>query len=124
MTRFARWQDWVAVAAGLYAALASIWTTPRTTASVTLLIVLGVLLIAGGVISLATPSSVSMEWVVAVLGALMFISPWVFRFASHAGPAWTAWITGIVGVIAGLWAVEPAMKSHRTSGGSLAAHMP
>src|SRR5690625_7895597 len=55
MKRWTRWQDWVAVAAGLYAALASIWTTPRTGATISLLIVLGVLMIAAGVWSLAAP---------------------------------------------------------------------
>jgi hypothetical protein len=123
MTRFARWQDWVALGAGLYAAVASIWTTPRTTPTVTVLLVLGALLVIGSAISLAAPESVSMEWVIAVLGVLLFISPWVMGFASDRGPAWTAWITGIVSVIAGLWAIEPAMKSHRfTTGGHIAAH--
>lgn len=123
MTRFARWQDWVALVAGLYAALASIWTTPRTTTTITVLIVLGALLVIGSGISLAVPGSASMEWAVAVVGALMFISPWVLAFTESRGPAWTAWITGGVAVIAGLWAIEPATKSHRfTSGGHLAAH--
>jgi len=123
MTRFARWQDWVALVAGLYAALASLWTTPRTTTTVTVLVVLGALLVIGSAISLAAPGSVSMEWVIAVLGVLLFISPWVLGFASDRGPAWTAWITGGVAVIAGLWAIEPATKSHRlTTGGHLAAH--
>lgn len=123
MKRWTRWQDWVAVAAGLYAALASIWTTPRTGASMSLMIVLGVLMIVAGLWSLAAPGSVAMEWILAVIGALLFLSPWFGAFAASAGPAWTAWICGAVGAIAGLWALAPAEKAHHASpGGQRAAH--
>lgn len=123
MKRWTRWQDWVAVAAGLCAALASIWTTPRTSASMSLMVVLGVLMIVAGLWSLAAPGSVTMEWILAALGALLFLSPWMGAFAGSAGPAWTAWICGAVGAIAGLWALAPAMKTHRASpGGHRAAH--
>jgi len=123
MERWTRWQDWVAVAAGLYAALASIWTTPRTGASMSLMIVLGVLMIVAGLWSLAAPGSVAMEWILAVIGALLFLSPWFGSFAGSAGPAWTAWICGAVGAIAGLWALAPAMKAHHASdGGPRTAH--
>lgn len=123
MKRWTRWQDWVAVAAGLYAALASIWTTPRTAASMSMMIVLGVLMIAAGLWSMAAPGMVSMEWIIAAIGALLFISPWVGGFAGNAGPAWTSWICGFVGAAAGLWALAPAEKAHKAShGGPRAAH--
>jgi len=123
MKRWTRWQDWVALAAGLYAALAVIWTTPRTSASVSMMIVLGILMIAACVWSLAAPGLMSMEWILAAIGALLFISPWVGGFAGNAGPAWTSWICGAVGLIAGLWALAPAMKAHNAShGGPHAAH--
>ncbi|WP_370517260.1 SPW repeat protein [Pseudactinotalea sp. HY160] len=111
------------MAAGLYAALASIWTTPRTGATVSLMIVLGVLMIIAGLWSLAAPGFVSMEWILAVLSALLFISPWVTSYAGMSGPAWTSWICGGVGVIAGLWALAPAEKVHHTThGGGQVAH--
>lgn len=123
MKRWTRWQDWVAVVAGLYAALASIWTTPRTGTTVSVLIVLGVLMIASGVWSLAAPGLVSMEWILAVLSALLFIAPWVTGYAGSPGPAWTSWICGAIGVIAGLWALAPAEKVHHmTHGGGQVAH--
>ena len=123
MKRWTRWQDWVAVAAGLYAALASIWTTPRTGATISLLIVLGVLMITAGVWSLAAPGLVTMTWILAVLSALLFISPWVFGFAGDPGPAWTSWACGGVGIIMGLWAIAPAEKvHHQTHGGGQVAH--
>ncbi|SEB94120.1 SPW repeat-containing protein [Paramicrobacterium humi] len=122
MKRWTRWQDWVAVAAGLYAALATIWTV-GTAASITLMIVLGVLMIIAGVWSVAVPKLVSMEWIVAVLGALLFISPWVAQYATHMGAAWTSWICGGVGVVTGLWALAPAMRmNHTTHGGTQMAH--
>jgi hypothetical protein len=31
-----------------------------------------------------------------VLGAILFIAPWLFGFADHATAAWNAWITGVV----------------------------
>jgi 4-hydroxybenzoate polyprenyltransferase len=111
MKKWTRWQDWVAVAAGLYAALATMWTTPAG-ASVAMMIVLGVLLIIAGLWSLAAPGMVAMEWVVAVLGALLFISPWVGGYATQMGVAWTSWICGAVGIIVGLWALAPAMQLH------------
>ncbi|WEG09338.1 SPW repeat protein [Microbacterium horticulturae] len=112
MKRWTRWQDWVAVAAGLYAALASIWTTPRTGTSMSLMIVFGVLMIAAGLWSLTAPGMVSMEWIVALFGALLFVSPWMGVYMHSMGPAWTSWICGGVGVVAGLWALAPAEKMH------------
>lgn len=117
MKRWTRWQDWVAVAAGLYAALVSIWMAPRAGAAMYMLLILGVLMIAAGVWSLAAPDVVSMEWVIAAIGVLLFISPWIGGFAGDPSSAWTAWICGAVGVIVGLWAIIPAMKAHKELGG-------
>lgn len=111
MKKWTRWQNWVAVAAGLYAALATMWTAPAG-ASVAVMIVLGVLLIIAGLWDLAVPRLVSMEWIEAVLGALLFISPWVAMYATSAGAAWSSWICGGVAIIVGLWAVRPAMQMH------------
>jgi len=123
MKKWARWQDWVAVAAGVYAALATIWTV-GTAASVTLMIVLGVLMIIAALWSVMMPRLVTMEWIVAVIGALLFISPWVAQYATNTGAAWTSWICGGVGVVTGLWALAPAleMRHHTGHGGAQPAH--
>lgn len=123
MKRWTRWQDWVAVAAGLYAALATSWTG-GTAASITLMIVLGVLMIIGGLWSVIVPKLVSMEWIVAVLGALLFISPWAGVYFTHGGAAWTSWICGGVGIVVGLWGMAPALKErhHTHTGGPRLAH--
>ncbi len=52
MKKWTRWQDWVTVVAGLYAALSVIWT-------------------------MAMPVTPVMEWVQAAFGALLFLSPWL-----------------------------------------------
>lgn len=123
MKKWTRWQDWVAVAAGLVAAVAGIMMAPGMGMSMTMMIVLGVLMIAAGVWSLAAPGLVSMEWILAAIGALLFISPWIGSYAGDAGPAWTSWICGVVCAVAGLWALVPAEKAHRSShGGPTAAH--
>jgi hypothetical protein len=112
MKRWTRWQDWVAVAAGLYAALSTLWT-PQFGSSMPMMIALGVLLAAAGVWNLAMPGLVAMEWVQAVIGALLVISPWVGNYSTSAGVAWTSWICGVIGVVVGLWAVQPAMRTHQ-----------
>ena len=111
MKKWTRWQDWVAVVAGLYVALSTLWT-PQTGASTSFMLVLGILLVAAGVWSLAMPGLVSMEWIHVVLGALLIISPFVGNYAMSAGAAWTSWIVGVIAVVVGLLAVQPAMRMH------------
>lgn len=111
MKRMTRWQDWIAVAAGLYAVWSPIWT-PQIGKSMAVLSVLGVLLLSVGLLNLAAPGMVAMEWIEAIIGALLFISPWVARFTPNLAVSWTAWICGGIGIIVGLWAVQPAMSLH------------
>ena len=111
MKKWTRWQDWVAVAAGLYVALSTIWIA-HTGASLPIMLVLGVLLVAAGLWSLAMPGLVSMEWIHVALGVLLIVSPWVGNYTSNAAASWTSWIAGVVALAAGLLAVQPAMKMH------------
>lgn len=111
MKKWIRWQDWVAVAAGAYVALSTIWTA-HMGASVAIMLVLGILLAAAGVWSLAMPGMVSMEWIHVALGVLLIISPWVGNYATSAGAAWTSWIAGAVALVVGLLGVQPAMRAH------------
>lgn len=112
MRKWTRWQDWVAVAAGLYAALATTWTKPAG-ASVALMIIFGVLLIIAGLWNLASPDMPWLAWVQAIIAALLFISPWIGVYANQAGTAWTSWICGGVGIIVSVWAIQPTMQMHR-----------
>lgn len=111
MKKWTRWQDWVAVVAGLYAALATLWTTPAG-ASLILMLVFGILLVASGVWNLAQPGMVVTEWVQLALGVLLFISPWIGFYAAQTGVAWTSWIAGAVALIVSALAIQPSSRVH------------
>ena len=106
MKRWTRWQDWATVAAGLVAALATIWVAPGGL-SIALMIVLGVLLIAAGLVNLAMPGLEWMEWVHGVIGVLLFVSPWAGMYAAHMGAAWFSWVCGGVAIIVAAWELVP-----------------
>ena len=109
MKTWTTWQNWVAVLAGLYAALAPIWTRTdgKTT---TTLIVLGVLTVIAGLINLSMPRMRSMEGAQGILGILLFISPWVLLFTGMTGIAATAFVCGAVTIIVTAWALPSVMK--------------
>lgn len=112
---WARWQDWVAAVVGAYTALSPIWTGTDQVAATTL-VVFGVLILLAALWSLAQPGAVYVEYVHAVLGVLLFISPWVFGYyTAFAGAAWTSWVVGVVTVALGLWAVPESSRIHRTA---------
>ncbi|GAA5069062.1 apolipoprotein N-acyltransferase [Thermocatellispora tengchongensis] len=113
--KWVRWQDWVAFAAGLVTALTPIWAAPDEARGTWALVVLGVLLAAGALWSLAVPEAVLSEWTHVVLGVLLFVSPWVFGFQDVAVAAWTAWIAGVLAVAAGLWVALPQVQSRRSA---------
>ena len=110
MKTWTKWQNWVAVAAGLYAALATIWTTTdgKTT---TTLIVLGVLIAIAGLMNLFAPRMRSMEGAQGILGILLFISPWVLAFTGLTGIAITAFVCGAVTIIVTAWVRPAGMKT-------------
>jgi hypothetical protein len=109
--KWTRWQDWVALVAGVYAILSPLWTTTLAVASGTL-ILLGVITALVALASLAEPEAMVVQWLMAAVGVVVFISPWVLHFASTTGMAWTAWIVGAVSFIAGLWALPASSKAH------------
>jgi energy-converting hydrogenase Eha subunit G len=107
-----RWQDWVALAIGVLTLLSPI-VVSTDTAALWSLIVFGVLIAGTALWSLAQPGSVASEYVHAVLGVLLFISPWVFGYSDLSGAAWTSWIAGVLTVAVGLAAVPAAQADHR-----------
>lgn len=83
----------------------------------------GVLLMASGIWNLMSPGQPVAEWVQMVLGALLFISPWLVGYTTHMGAAWTSWIAGGVALIVGVLALQPSMhKRADTHHGGAAAH--
>lgn len=113
VTSGGRWQDWAAVVIGAVVALSPLWTHTTTRAAWTM-VILGVLLAVAGVWSLSQPHSVTSEYVHMVLGAALFLAPWVLRYTSHSGAAWTSWIGGLLAILTGLIALPEANTAHRT----------
>ena len=113
MKQWTRWEDWVAIAAGLAVALSTLFLAPMG-ASVAIMVTLGVLLVISGVVNLAFPGMVAMEYVQGALGVLLIISPWVGGYAETMtfGAAWMSWICGAIAVVVAALAVRPSMKAH------------
>ncbi len=113
MKKWTRWEDWVAIAAGLAVALSTMFLPPMG-ASVAIMLTLGILLVASGVVNLAFPGMVAMEYVQGALGLLLIISPWVGGYADAMtfGAAWMSWICGAVAVVVAALAVRPSMRAH------------
>jgi hypothetical protein len=101
MRKWTRWQDWVAFAAGAYAALSPIWTDTDNTATRTM-VVLGVVTVAVSLWSLAMPDDRISELALVLMGVLFIASPWVMGFDDIDNMALTAWIVGAVTAITGL----------------------
>ncbi|GAA4473807.1 hypothetical protein GCM10023190_06690 [Enteractinococcus fodinae] len=90
------WQDWVNVVLGAYLAFAPLWTVG---APAGWFVTLGILAIGVGLWAAGTASSKPAEWVQIILGAVVFLSPWLGGFAAAAAAAWTAWIIGIALIV-------------------------
>ncbi|MHA7175756.1 SPW repeat protein [Arthrobacter sp. Sr24] len=122
MKTWNRWQDYVAVMAGLVAALSTLWTTQQS-GSMIMMIGCGVLLMASGVWNLMSPGQPVGEWVQMVLGALLFVSPWLMGYTGLTVAAWTSWIAGGVALLVGVLALAPSMHGHAEGHhGGAAAH--
>lgn len=111
MNRMTHPQDFVALVAGAYAALSPIWTTTTNKATGTM-IVLGVITVVLAVIELVRPDVLSVEGLVALMGVLLFIAPWVMSFSDTRPMAWTAWIAGVITFVVGAADLQ-VTRSHR-----------
>ena len=113
MKKWTRWEDWVAVAAGLAVALSTMFVPPMG-ASVSIMVVLGALLVVSGLVNLAWPGLVAMEYVQGALGLLLIVSPWVGGYADPTtfGAAWMSWIGGAIVVVVAALAISPSMRAH------------
>jgi hypothetical protein len=110
MKRWTRWQDWVAGLAGLYTALATLWTR-QGGASTALMIIFGLLLVASAIVNLAAPGLSAVEWAQLVIAALLFLAPWYGGYANLIGASWTSWIAGLVAGVVTAVAIKPSMDS-------------
>ncbi|KHL02568.1 SPW repeat protein [Sinomonas humi] len=111
MTKWTRWEDYVAGLCGLYAALAIFWTN-QTSSSKSLMLIFGILLIVAAVLNLSMPGTPWLEYAQCALGILLFISPWMGAYYDHTGAAWTSWIAGIIAAGVTAAAIKPAIDTH------------
>jgi hypothetical protein len=73
--------------------------------------IIGGLILIVALWALAAPESPAAEWCNAVLGAWLFVSPWVLRFNTFPEAAWSAWIVGGVVLILSLWTLSLQPRS-------------
>ena len=112
MKKWYRWQDYVAAAAGLFTAVAVLFTRQENM-STTLMLVFGGLLVVSGIFNLAMPGTPVMEYAQAVLAALLVLSPWLGSYTGATGAAWTSWIAGAVALVVTAVAIKPSTDAHR-----------
>jgi uncharacterized membrane protein HdeD (DUF308 family) len=109
--------DWAEVVLGVVAVLSFLWAD-MDNAAMWSMIVLGALIALDGLLSLAMPGLVYGEGVQIVLGALLFISPWVMTFTDMTAASWSAWIVGGLTLIVGAAALPVANAAHGRMAGS------
>lgn len=114
MQKWTRWQAWVALLAGAYAALSPLWTQTSDTATQTM-VVLGVVTAVIALWSLAMSEDRISEYVLVLMGVLFMASPWVMGFDHIDDMVLTALIVGAVTIISGVLStpeVEERMHIH------------
>jgi hypothetical protein len=62
--------------------------------------VLGVVIALAGLLNAAMKQAGGLEVIPAVLAVILFVSPWAFGFTAVTALAWSAWIIGILVVLA------------------------
>jgi hypothetical protein len=104
-------QDFIALVAGAYALLSPIWTTTTDKATTTM-IVLGAITVALAVVELVRPDMLSIEGLMAVMGAAFIVAPWIMGFSDTRPMAWTAWLVGLVTLAVGALDLQ-VTRTHR-----------
>lgn len=101
MGAWRRWQDWATVLLGVILfATPFIFGTTSDAASSWTAYVMGALLALGGLWSASTEEPVpGAEWIPLVLGAAVFVAPWILNFTAVAEMAWMSWIVGALAVL-------------------------
>lgn len=94
-----RIQDWVILVAGAFLALSPLWVDVDTRGTWAMVII-GLVIVALAVVALAMPGAYVDEGVMAAVGVVAFIAPWLFSYSGDTAAAWTSWIVGVV--VAGL----------------------
>jgi hypothetical protein len=101
MNAWKRWQDWSVVVLGaiLFVTPFVFGETAQTTAA-TSAYILGALVVLAGLLNSAMNRVGGLELIPAVLAVIVFVSPWLFGFASVTALASSAWIIGVLLAVA------------------------
>ena len=112
MRAWTRWQSWLNVVLGVWLFI-SPWVLGSTSdaAAAWDAWIVGAAIVVVALIALATPRTPGISWLNVILGAWLFISPWVLRYTGTRDAAWNAWVFGVIAVILALWAVLPARRA-------------
>jgi len=124
MNKWTHPQALAALIVGVYAALSPLWTTHPSGKAMYTMIGIGVITAALALVCLASPGRIAFEGLVALMGVLFILSPWVMSFTPGAGYtplAWTAWIVGIVALVAGAADVQ-VTRTQRQTGEVVTGH--
>lgn len=117
MRPWTRLQDWVTLLAGVYTATSPIvLSTIGMTGDgkvVAAMITLGALVVISSIVSLARPNVTATEWATTLLGALLFVAPWVVGYTGVTGAAWTSWLVGAVVIVVSLTVVRASNRGSR-----------
>lgn len=93
MDRKGRWDNWVAIVAGIALALSWTWHYLLGISGGTM-VLLGLLTIMASTISITRPGAVSSEAAVLGAGVVAFLLPWLFAFTGATAAAVSAWVLG------------------------------
>ena len=117
MRRSSRWQEWVSLVAGAWL-FVSPWILGFTAVPVAAwtAYVLGIVVVAASLWAMTAREARNAALIGAILGALVFVAPWVLGYTAERAARIDAWIVGAVVVVASLWAAmneRPAVGPER-----------
>lgn len=110
--RTGRWDNWLAVAAGLALAFSWIWHGMQGVSGGAL-VALGLVVIMTAVISITRPGALSSEAGLLGSGAVAFALPWLLGFTHIPVAAWSAWIIGGVIILLGVYGLLMAYQARQ-----------
>lgn len=101
MKAWARWQDWGTVLLGIVIFAAPfVFNVPVSSNVAWTAFGAGILLVLSGLWSEATEEpNVAVEWIPLILGAALFVSPWIVQFTDQQNMAWSAWVIGAIAIL-------------------------
>jgi phosphoglycerol transferase MdoB-like AlkP superfamily enzyme len=115
MKAWTRWQDWLALVVGAWV-FVSPWIFAVEIGSMAAWTawVLGGLIVLVALWALAMPDFQWSEYIQILLGAALFVSPWVINFTDNTNFTWSAWIAGVVLAALSLWSIYVANQESGT----------